>query len=117
MNRQSPDRDAAADGAVQHRRGLFDPVGRGVERIGDRGLRRPGAFRRHRADVAQRFELPAKRASRSYTTLTCRKPTQETSPRTKRLRSGSAFSASSAGREMSRKSPEWPGKLERPPRN
>src|SRR6266550_574221 len=50
-------RDAAADGAVQHLRGLLDPVGGGVQRIGDRGLRCLGAIRRARAHVTQRGEL------------------------------------------------------------
>src|SRR5580700_11673075 len=33
----SPDRHPAADGAVQHLRGLLDPLGGGVQGVGDRG--------------------------------------------------------------------------------
>src|SRR6266576_2226132 len=50
-------RDAAADGAVEHLRGLLDPVGGGVQRIGDRGLRCLGAIRRARAHIAQLAEF------------------------------------------------------------
>src|SRR5438270_8472716 len=53
----SADRHAAADGAVQHLRGLLDPLGGGVERIGHRTLCRPGAIRRYHADIAQRCKL------------------------------------------------------------
>src|SRR6266446_9104092 len=50
-------RDAAADGAVEHLRGLLDPGGGGVQRIGDRALRCLGAIRRARARITQRGEF------------------------------------------------------------
>src|SRR6202012_257983 len=56
------DRDAAADGAVEDLRGLFDAVGRGVQRVGHRGLRRAGAVGGDHADVAQRVEFFLERA-------------------------------------------------------
>src|SRR5690242_13937323 len=39
----SPDGDAPADRAIEYLSGPFDPLGGGVQRIGDRGLRRLGA--------------------------------------------------------------------------
>src|ERR1035437_10436511 len=50
-------RHPAPNRAVQHLRELLDAVGGGVQRIGHRGLRRPGAIRRRRADAAQALKL------------------------------------------------------------
>src|SRR5579871_3885606 len=58
----SPDRDAAADGAVQDLRGALDPLGGGIERVGDGGLRRLGAIDRGDADIAQGHKLRLERA-------------------------------------------------------
>jgi hypothetical protein len=49
----SPDRDAAADGAVQHLGGFLDPLGGHVQRVRHRGLRRLGTVLRRDANVAQ----------------------------------------------------------------
>ena len=51
------------------------------------------------------FVLPAKRASRSYGSGHCRKPTQLTSPRMYRLSSRNSLSTSTTARSISRKSP------------
>jgi hypothetical protein len=48
------------------------------------------------------FVSPAKRASRSYSTAACSKPTQPVIPRRNRLRSGIASSASRARRSSRR---------------
>ena len=53
-----PIRHPAADGAIEHLRGLLDPVGGGVQGVGDRGLGRLGAVRRDDADVAQARRTP-----------------------------------------------------------
>ena len=55
---RSTDRHAAADGAVQHLRGLLDAVGGGVQRIGHRVLRRPGAIRRRQGGRRATSRVP-----------------------------------------------------------
>src|SRR5690348_8297024 len=56
-----PDRNPAADGAVQHLRGALDPFRRRVQRVGNRGLRRTRAVDGGVADAAEIFELLLKR--------------------------------------------------------
>src|SRR3569833_3818010 len=57
VDANSPDCDAAADGAVQHLRGLLDASGGGVERVGHRNLGRTGAIGCLVADTAQALDL------------------------------------------------------------
>src|ERR1700754_4575212 len=52
-----PDRDAAADGAVEHLRRALDALGCRVQRIGDRGLRLPRAVDGGGADAAEVLKL------------------------------------------------------------
>src|SRR5882757_4207147 len=58
----SPDRDAAADGAVQHLGGFLDALGGRIQCVRDRGLGGLGAIHGRDADVAQGFQLFLQRA-------------------------------------------------------
>jgi hypothetical protein len=53
----SPDRNPAADGAVEDLRGLLDAFGCGVQRGGDGGLCGACTIGRNYANVAQRHQL------------------------------------------------------------
>src|SRR5215475_8628897 len=52
-----PDRDPAADGAIEHLRGPLDALGGGIERVRDRGLGLTRAVDGGDADVAEVGEL------------------------------------------------------------